>query len=59
VCFDRADLSRARLSGANLVLASLEDAKAEMEFALMAHLVLQDACLGPDSLIAPAMQTAK
>jgi len=36
--FDRADLSRARLSGANLVSASSENAclaKAEMEFALM------------------------
>ena len=36
--------------------ASLEGAKAEMEFALMAHSVLQGACLRPDRLIAPAMQ---
>jgi hypothetical protein len=47
--FDRADLSRVRLSGANFVSSSLEDAslaKAEMEFALMAKAVLQSACLG-------------
>ena len=46
--FDRADLSRVRLSGANFVSSSLEDAslaKAEMEFALMANAVLQGACL--------------
>jgi uncharacterized protein YjbI with pentapeptide repeats len=48
-CFDGADLSRARLSGANLVSANLENAclvKADMEFALMANVVLRDACLG-------------
>src|SRR6516225_10978254 len=37
-------------------LASLGDAKAEMEFALMVRSVLQGACLRPDRLIAPAMQ---
>jgi len=46
--FDKADLSRARLSGANLVSASFEDAsllKTEMEFALMPNAMLQGACL--------------